>query len=134
MRAQRLLTREFDRSLQQALGLSKAEFSVLVTLDAAPEGRMRVGELAAALDWDKGRVAHQLTRMEARELLSREESGASGRRTGVGLTDAGHNAARRAVRLHSENVQRLAIDRLTSSERTAIGNWSKRLIEAIDDD
>jgi len=131
MRAQRLLTREFDRSLQRTLGLSKAEFSVLVTLEAAPDGRMRVGELATVLDWDKGRVAHQLTRMESRGLLAPHETSASGRRVGVELTAAGRGMARRAIRHHSDNIRRLALTQLSREERTAIGEWSARLIDDL---
>lgn len=127
MRAQRLLNREFDRSLQLELGLSKAEFSVLVSLESAPEGRSRVSELAASLDWDKGRVAHQLSRMESRGLLARTETGAAGRRTGIELTHAGRDMARRAIRLHSRNISRLVLTHLTEEERTAIAEWSSRV-------
>lgn len=131
MRAQRLLNRQFDRSLQQTLGLSKAEFSILVTLDDSPEGQARVSELATALDWDKGRVAHQLSRMETRGLLTRHETGATGRRTSVGLTPEGRDAARRAIRLHSDNIRRLALEPLTPEERTAVENWSSRIVQDL---
>src|ERR1700761_38167 len=89
MQAQRLLTRELDRVLQRDYGISKAEFSVLVTLHQAPGGRLRVGELAESLDWEKSRVAHLLTRMENRELVERTENESSGRRSGIGLTAQG---------------------------------------------
>ena len=74
------LATEVDRALQRDFGISKAEFGILVTLQAAPGTRMRVTELADHLDWEKSRVAHQLTRMERRGLLERSESGAAGRR------------------------------------------------------
>src|SRR3569833_4550188 len=80
MQAQRLLSRELDRELQRAYGISKAEFSVLVTLHRAPGGRLRVGELAESLDWDKSRVAHQLTRKENRDLIDRTAPDSTGRR------------------------------------------------------
>jgi DNA-binding MarR family transcriptional regulator len=133
VRAQRLLNREFDRELRRELALSKAEFGVLVTLEAAPERRMRVGELAGVLDWEKGRVAHQLTRMESRGLLTRNEEGAAGRRTSVELTAPGRDAARRAIRLHSDNIRRLVLDRLTPAERTAMSSLSSRLIGDLGD-
>jgi hypothetical protein len=47
MRAQRLLARELDRGLQRDCGISKAEFSVLVTLWQAPGREMRVGALVS---------------------------------------------------------------------------------------
>ena len=51
MRAQRLLAQEVDRCLQRDFGISKAEFSVLVTLRQAPGREMRVGDLAESLSW-----------------------------------------------------------------------------------
>src|SRR3954447_7660614 len=78
MRAQRLLVGEVDRVLQRDFGISKAEFSILVTLQGVPDRRMRVTELAGSLGWEKSRVAHQLTRMERRGLLERSAAGGGG--------------------------------------------------------
>ena len=131
MRAQRLLAQEVDRALQQEFGISKAEFSVLVSLRAANDGRMRVTDLAASLGWDKSRVAHQLTRMERRELLTRGEAGAPGRRTSIELTSAGADLAERAVVSHGHTIRRLAFDRLTYEQAEAIGTWSSGLVEQL---
>jgi DNA-binding MarR family transcriptional regulator len=128
MQGQRLLAREVERALQHDFGISKAEFSILVKLQAAPDGRMRVTDLADSLDWDKSRVAHQLTRMEARGLLERSESGAAGRRTGIALTKSGEEVAERAIRGHGRNIRRLALDRLSPEQAAAIGAWSHQLI------
>jgi DNA-binding MarR family transcriptional regulator len=121
MRAQRLLVRELDRGLQRDCGISKAEFSVLRTLTRP----MR----AAALDWEKSRVAHLLTRMESRGLVARTEDGATGRRTGVELTADGRRAADIATRAHGANVRRLVLDRLTPGQAAAIRAWSEQLVE-----
>jgi DNA-binding MarR family transcriptional regulator len=125
MRAQRLLVRELDRGLQRDCGISKAEFSVLRRLTPP----MRVGELADALDWEKSRVAHLLTRMESRGLVARTEDGATGRRTGVELTADGRRAADIATRAHGANVRRLVLDRLTPGQAAAIRAWSEQLVE-----
>lgn len=125
MRAQRLLARELDRGLQRDCGISKAEFSVLMTLT----GPMRVGELADALAWEKSRVAHLLTRMENRGLVARTEDGATGRRTGIELTAEGRRTAESAVRAHGANIRRLVLDRLTPEQAAAIRTWSEQLIE-----
>lgn len=124
MRAHRLLLRELDRGLQRDCGISKAEFSVLMTLTRP----MRVGELADALDWEKSRVAHLLTRMERRGLVARIEDGATGRRTGVALTGEGRRTAERATKAHGANVRRLALDRLTPDQAAAIRSWSEQVL------
>ncbi|GAA3695229.1 MarR family winged helix-turn-helix transcriptional regulator [Gordonia hankookensis] len=130
MQAQRRLAAEVDRALQRDFGISKAEFSILVTLHHTADGRLRVTELADRLDWDKSRVAHQLTRMEGRGLLERSESGA-GRRTGVALTTSGREVVERAVEGHAANVRRLGLDLLTPDQKAAIDGWSQALIDHL---
>jgi DNA-binding MarR family transcriptional regulator len=127
MEAQRLLTRELDRLLQRDYGISKAEFSVLVTLDRTAGGSMRVGELADSLGWEKSRVAHQLTRMENRELVERTEAG--GRRTGIGLTAQGCTTVRKAIRGHAGNIRRYFFDTVTPDQAAAIQAWSRQMVD-----
>ncbi|HZE37975.1 MAG TPA: MarR family winged helix-turn-helix transcriptional regulator [Stackebrandtia sp.] len=131
MQAQRLLTKEVDRTLQRDFGISKAEFSILVMLRAATGGQMRVTDLAGSLDWEKGRVAHQLTRMERRGLLERTEAGAAGRRTGIMLTPSGADVVERAIHGHAANIRRFAFDRLSPEQTAAISAWSKGLISQL---
>ncbi|RSM39037.1 MarR family transcriptional regulator [Amycolatopsis balhimycina DSM 5908] len=128
MRAQRLVLRELDQGLQRACGISKAEFSVLVRLRRP----MRVGELADALDWEKSRVSHLLTRMENRGLVRRIEDGATGRRTGIELTGEGRRTAERATLAHGGNIRRLVLDELTPEQAAGIRSWSEHLIERIE--
>ncbi|MHC3469372.1 MarR family winged helix-turn-helix transcriptional regulator [Streptomyces sp. 7R007] len=128
MRAQRLLMQEIDRRLQSGFGISKAEFSVLVTLLRAPDREMRVVDMAASLGWEKSRVSHQLTRMENRGLVVRTESGASGRRTGVELTPDGRRLVESAVVAHADNVRRCFFEPLTSEQAAAIRAWSDQMI------
>ena len=131
MRAQRLLVQEIDRRLQSDFGISKAEFSVLVTLLRAPGREVRVLDLAESLDWEKSRVSHQLTRMESRGFVRRTESGASGRRTGVGLTPQGRRLAERAVLGHAGNVRDLFFESLSPDQASAIRGWSEQMIDRV---
>jgi DNA-binding MarR family transcriptional regulator len=129
MQAQRLLARELDRSLQRDYGISKAEFSVLMTLHQAPGGRMRVGELAESLDWHKSRVAHQLTRMENRELVDRTDNESSGRRIGIGLTVKGRNTVQNAILGHADNIRRYFFEAITPAQAAAIDAWSRMMVD-----
>ncbi len=128
--AQRLLTAELDRELQRDHGISKAEFSVLLTLRGAPGRQLRVGELADALAWEKSRVSHLLTRMEGRGLVQRTEGGA--RRTGVRLTDDGYRAVEGAVLTHGSNLRRLFFASLAPEQAAAIRDWSEQLIARLE--
>ena len=132
MQAQRLLARELDRQLQQDFGISKADFSVLVSLHQAAGGGLRVGELAESLAWDKGRVAHQLTRMEGRELVKRIENGSTGRRIGVGLTPRGRSTVQKAIQGHEGNIRRYFFEQLTPEQAAAIHAWSQQVVDRIE--
>ncbi|MCH5677653.1 MarR family winged helix-turn-helix transcriptional regulator [Streptomyces gilvus] len=132
MHAQRLLLQEIDRRLQAEFGISKAEFSVLVTLLRAPGREVRVVDMADSLGWEKSRVSHQLTRMERRGFVVRTESGASGRRTGIGLTPDGRRLAERAVVAHAGNVRRYFIDQLAPEQAAAVSAWSDHMIERLE--
>ncbi|GAA2863807.1 MarR family transcriptional regulator [Actinoplanes cyaneus] len=129
MQAHRLLQRELDRDLQRDHGISKAEFSVLVTLHEARGGAMRVGELAESLGWEKSRVAHQLTRMENRELVDRTDHESNGRRVSIRLTAKGRSAAENAIVSHGANIRRHFFDALTSDQAAAIHAWSRQTID-----
>lgn len=132
MRAQRLLTRELERGLQRDCGISKAEFSVLVTLRGASGREMPVGELSESLDWDKSRVSHQLTRMENRGFVERTKYGADGRRAGIRLTAEGRRAAQSALLVHAGNIRSQFLDSLTPEQAEAIRAWSEQVVDRIE--
>lgn len=126
--AQRVLAYEIDRGLQAEFGISKAEFSIAVTLLRSPSPSLRVIDVGESLGWEKSRVSHLLTRMEARGLLERAEGGASGRRTGVKLTVAGRQLAERAIAGHAINVRRYFFDALSPEQLSAIRVWSEQMV------
>ncbi|MEV6877143.1 MarR family transcriptional regulator [Amycolatopsis sp. NPDC051128] len=132
MQAHRLLSRELDRDLQRQYGISKTEFSVLVTLHQAHGGRMRVGELAESLDWEKSRVAHQLTRMENRELVNRTDNESNGRRAGISLTAKGRGVVQDALLGHADNIRRYFFETLAPDQAAAIHEWSRRTVDRIE--
>jgi len=130
--AQRLLAQEVDAALQRDFGISKAEFSVLMTLWRADGRYLRVGGIAESLRWEKSRVSHQLTRMEKRGFVTRAEEGAHGRRTGIALTGEGRRAVRDALTGHAGTLRRHFFDPLTPRQADAIRSWSEQTIARLD--
>ena len=82
---QRELTGALERQLIRDSGLSGAEYAVLVPLSAAPDGLLRARELGSELGWDRSRLSHQISRMEKRGLVIREECSADARGSMVRL-------------------------------------------------
>src|ERR1700760_2575020 len=79
LRMSSLLPAALNRELQQDSGLTLPEYEVLVQLSEAPQHRLRPFQICEALSWEQSRLSHQLTRLERRGLVTRQECGADGR-------------------------------------------------------
>jgi DNA-binding MarR family transcriptional regulator len=107
-----LLMRQLDRDLN-AHGLSAHDYEILVELSEAPDTRLRMTELADATSQSRSRLSHQISRMENRGLVRRDDCEGDKRGTFAVLTDEGVAAIRRVAPDHVEHVRRHFIDRLT---------------------
>lgn len=127
----RHLSRELDRQLQRDAGISQADFIVLGRLSEAPDRRLRTGELAELLAWEKSRVSHQVTRMEARGLVERTECDTDGRGTWVGVTAEGRRTLISSTRDHAAKIQELFFDELTADEQRVLHDVTRRVMERM---
>jgi DNA-binding MarR family transcriptional regulator len=107
-----LLMRQLDRDLT-AHGLSARDYEILVELSEAPDTQLRMTELADATSQSRSRLSHQISRMESRGLVRRDNCEGDKRGTFAVLTDEGVAAIRRVAPDHVEHVRRHFIDRLT---------------------
>jgi DNA-binding MarR family transcriptional regulator len=106
------------RDVSEASGLSAADYGILARLSAAENGRLRQRELALALNWDKSRISHQLTRMQERKLLVRSKTVQDGSQ--VVISRLGRAALARAQPIHAQAVRRNLLERLTAEQAAAI--------------
>ena len=107
-----LLMRQLDRDLN-AHGLNGHDYEILVELSEAPDNRLRMTELADATSQSRSRLSHQISRMEARGLVRRDNCEGDKRGTFAVLTDAGIDAIKLVAPDHVDNVRKHFIDRLT---------------------
>jgi DNA-binding MarR family transcriptional regulator len=107
-----LLVRQLDRDLN-AYGLSGNDYEILVQLSEAPGSRLRMTDLADATSQSRSRLSHQISRMEARGLVRRDECEGDKRGTFAVLTREGMATIERVAPYHVENVRRHFIDRLS---------------------
>jgi DNA-binding MarR family transcriptional regulator len=127
----RHLARELDRRLQHDAGISQADFSVLATLADSREQRLRTGELAELLAWEKSRVSHQVSRMESRDLVDRAECETDGRGTWVGITEEGHRVLRGATTAHGAAIRTLFLDQLHEPDRATLRDTARRVLDRL---
>ncbi|MET9959026.1 MarR family winged helix-turn-helix transcriptional regulator [Streptomyces sp. NPDC006326] len=111
-----LVNADIARDLNQDSGLSEADYDVLSVLGSTDGHRLRISTLAGHMQWSRSRLSHQLTRMEQRGIVRREEVATDGRGAEVVLTGAGVEAITTAAPLHVESVRRHLIDLLTPEQ------------------
>jgi DNA-binding MarR family transcriptional regulator len=110
-----LLIRQLDRDLS-VHGLTGHDYEILVVLSEAPENRMRMTDLADATSQSRSRLSHQISRMEARGLVRRDDCEGDKRGTFAVLTREGKATIERVAPDHVESVRRHFIDRLTPGQ------------------
>lgn len=133
LRMSSLLPAALNRQLQQDCGLTLPEYEVLVQLSEMPGHRLRPFQICEALNWEQSRLSHQLTRMERRGLISRQECAVDGRGAFIELTAAGADAVGAAAPRHVATVRRLIFDQLSDGQRAALEEACTAIIAALSD-
>ncbi|MGW6849584.1 MarR family winged helix-turn-helix transcriptional regulator [Streptomyces virginiae] len=126
-----LVNAEIARDLTQDSGLSEADYDVLSVLGSTDGHRMRISALAELMRWSRSQLSHQLTRMEQRGAVRREEVATDGRGAEVVLTDAGVTLITEAAPLHVESVRRHLIDALTPDQLRTLAEIGEVLHERL---
>jgi len=122
-----------NRQLLQEYGISLPDYEVLVALSEAPDGRLRVFEIADALAWEQSRVSHQLARMQRRGLITREGCATDARGAFAVLTTAGRAAIERAAPAHVEQVRQLVFDGLSPDQLAALTEVTTCVLDRLAD-
>ena len=134
LQASSRLDAHLARRMQAEADISMPDFAVLVSLSEAPEQRLRAFALGRALQWEKSRLSHHLTRMERRGLVTREDCGTDRRGAFVVLTAEGRNALETAAAPHVEAVRAAVFDRLTAEQVDRLGEVCDELLAGLDPD
>ncbi|HZX08535.1 MarR family winged helix-turn-helix transcriptional regulator [Kribbella sp.] len=123
--------RELMRALEARMignsGLSGADYALLHPLSEAENGVLRTRDLGRSVGWERSRLSHQVSRMEKRGLVCREECTSDARGSMVRLTDLGRKAIDAAAPDHVAAVRSYFFDRLTPSEQTQLTTLLDRI-------
>jgi DNA-binding MarR family transcriptional regulator len=128
----RQLDLALERELQQDAKISMPDFEVLLALFEATDNQLRARELGVLISWEKSRLSHQVTRMEARGLVERTDCDTDARGTWIGITQKGRLTILRAMRDHALTIRRLFFDVMTEDELGMLREMSGRVLTAIE--
>jgi DNA-binding MarR family transcriptional regulator len=119
LRLAKTLMRQLDRDLH-SFGLSTSDYEILVELSEAPGRQLRMTELADRTAQSRSRLSHQVSRMETRNLVRREDCAGDKRGTFAVITPHGIATIARVAPSHVASVRRHFIDHLSPQELAAL--------------
>jgi DNA-binding MarR family transcriptional regulator len=127
--------RELMRALESRLignsGLSGADYALLHPLSVAEHGVLRTRDLGKSVGWERSRLSHQVSRMEKRGLVCREECVSDARGSMVRLTDLGRKAIDAAAPDHVDAVRTYFFEQLSREEQDQLAGLLDRIVAKI---
>src|SRR5690606_1506839 len=129
--AAHLVDHEVERQLKRDGGLSHAEFEVLVKLQDAEGGRMRMSDLAREVMVSQSRLPYQVTQLERAGLVKRTGCESDRRSVWAELTADGAEALAGVRPGHRRVVRETLIDVLTLEEIDVLGDALGRVADRL---
>jgi DNA-binding MarR family transcriptional regulator len=119
-----------ERELEAEHGMSLAVYDVLAQLSEAPEGRLRMSELADAVVVSRSGLTRLVDRMEQAGHVRRESCPSDRRGAFAVITPAGRAALRRAWPVHARGVRDHFAGQLTHEEARTLAAALTRVGDA----
>jgi len=111
-----ILNRSVEQQLREVAGLSHSQYELLVRLAGAPDGSLRMTELAGASLTSKSGLTYQVDQLEKAGLVRRSASADDDRGVLASITEVGWERLRGAAPGHAALVRRLFLDGLQPAE------------------
>lgn len=133
LRAHSAVTKALDAELEEQHEISLTSYEVLLHLEGAPDGRMRMSDLASRLLLSRSGATRLVDRLERDGLIVRDSCPSDARGSFAVLTPAGATKLESSRRTHLAGVRRLYLDLLTAEQQEQLGAaWEK--IDTVDDE
>lgn len=120
-----------NKDLQDAHGLTMAEYRILVMLSEAPDGSRRMSDLADGVLSSRSRLTHQIRRMESDGMVERNTCVDDGRGVLAVITDEGKRRLEEAAPTHVVSVRKHLVDLLTARELSVLGDIFEKVDAAM---
>jgi DNA-binding MarR family transcriptional regulator len=120
-----------EEELQTEQSLPLGWYEVLLHLSWAPDGRLRMGELAASVLLTPSGLTRLVDRMNAAGLVRREACPSDRRVAYATLTAAGRQRLRRAAPTHLRGVEEHFLRHLSDAEAATLAGALSRVLDAV---
>jgi DNA-binding MarR family transcriptional regulator len=133
LRVHSALVKALDAELLAGHDLPLTSYEVLINLQAAPDRRRRMAELADGVLLSRSGMTRLVDRLEKEGLLERDACVSDGRGMFAVLTDKGEALLSQARRTHLHGVRDRFLRHFTEQELEALaGLWNRVLPGAAD--
>jgi DNA-binding MarR family transcriptional regulator len=130
LHAHSVLIDALEEDLQKERGLPLGWFEVLLQVTSAPEGQMKMQELAHSVLLSKSGVTRLVDRMEAAGLVSRVACPTDRRAVYAVATPAGRDLLGDAITVHTASLARHFTEVLTPAEVVALRATLQKILDA----
>jgi DNA-binding MarR family transcriptional regulator len=127
VRLPRMLDENFDREAKVGM----TEYSVLVALSEAPDGELRMGDLAQATALSRSRMSRVVDDLVRRSLVTRRKSEQDARSALASITPQGLALLTAAYPGHLARVRALVLDHVTKTEMRTMTQALSRILVAL---
>ena len=127
-----LLPQQLDKQLREEAGISHVYYQILAMLSGAPDGRMRMSELARATATSTSRLSHAVAALEDRGWVARASCETDRRGQLAELTPAGRRMLEQTAPGHVAEVRRRVFDVLDDGELAQLRVLAAKLSAAAE--
>jgi DNA-binding MarR family transcriptional regulator len=121
------LARSLGLELESTCELPLAWFDVLLQLRRAPEGRLKMNQIADAIVHSTGGTTRLIDRLEEAQLVARQNCPSDRRAIHVAITDKGNEKLDEALSVHLEYLESNLANRLSGDERATLATLLTKL-------
>jgi DNA-binding MarR family transcriptional regulator len=130
LRAHATVTKRIEQRLSQSQQIPPHWYDVLVTLEKAPDHRLRMSDLAENMVASRSGLTRLVDRLEEAGFLRRESCPGDGRGAYAVLTEAGAQARLAAWPIVSREIMELFACHLNDKEAQTISEVLRRVADA----
>jgi DNA-binding MarR family transcriptional regulator len=132
LRVHARLVDRLDRELHATHGFGLGDYEVLVHLSEAPDGALRMSDLAARLSLSPSGLTRRVDSLVRRGLVRRKACESDGRGAFAALTDAGLDTLHQAAPTHVAGVRRYLVNPLGPAGVAALSRGLVPIEAALD--